>query len=174
MYHLNETSNEDYPVALMANGQTDTLPVTNGHHNGKEEVTLFLSREMLAFNSETTGSLISDRSVNQIVGNYVFAMAMVQRQAKGYEQDICNSFPCEVADGHILKFFHFIELVFSLPIAIYQELKGLQGFFAPKSIHQVFFDVLKKNSSSKKLETQAKSIKTLAKIPKKLRTANSN
>ena len=140
MYHLNETSNEDYPVALMANGQTDTLPVTNGHHNGKEEVTLFLSREMLAFNSETTGSLISDRSVNQIVGNYVFAMAMVQRQAKGYEQDIlCNSFPCEVADGHILKFFHFIELVFSLPIAIYQELKGLQVFFAPKSIHQVFF-----------------------------------
>ena len=71
MYHLNETSNEDYPVALMANGQTDTLPVTNGHHNGKEEVTLFLSREMLAFNSETTGSLISDRSVNQIVGNYL-------------------------------------------------------------------------------------------------------
>ena len=71
MYHLNETSNEDYPVALMANGQTDTLPVTNGHHNGKEEVTLFLSREMLAFNSETTGSLISDRSVNQMVENYL-------------------------------------------------------------------------------------------------------
>ena len=112
MYHLNETSNEDYPVALMANGQTDTLPVTNGHHNGKEEVTLFLSREMLAFNSETTGSLISDRSVNQMVGNYVFALAMVQRQAKGYEQD--NSFPpfgpCDLADGHISKYFHFIEL----------------------------------------------------------------
>ena len=69
MYYLNETSNEDYPVAPMAKGQTDTLPMTNGHHNGKEEVTLFLSREMLAFNSETTGSLISDRSVNQ--GNYL-------------------------------------------------------------------------------------------------------
>ena len=140
MYHLNETSNEDYPVALMANGQTDTLPVTNGHHNGKEEVTLFLSREMLAFNSETTGSLISDRSVNQMVGNYVFALAMVQRQAKGYEQDICNSFPtfgpCDLADGHISKNFHFIELVFSLPIHIYQELKGLHyRFFAPKSKH---------------------------------------
>ena len=67
MYHQNETSKGDYPVALMANGQTDTLPVKNGHlHNGKEEVTLYLSREMLAFNSETTGSLISDRSVNHI------------------------------------------------------------------------------------------------------------
>merc|ERR1719195_203559 len=65
MYHLNESSNENYPVALMANGQTDTLPVTNGHHNGKEEVTLFLSREMLAFNSETTGSLISDRFLDE-------------------------------------------------------------------------------------------------------------